>query len=150
MTNLMIFHAGTGTFFGLNDRDVYVIDTDKLTDEMNQEIDETGEIPDEAIDSEAAVPFPEFVKSQGTDLTWGNCIAYSPSSIREEIRESLWEIYADDEDDKAVLEWGKTATNDELNQVASYILSDHQIWGSFAEDIIEGLREGYRWSKEKK
>lgn len=148
MKNLMIFHAGTGTFFSLNDDSVYVIDEDKLTDEMNQEIDETGEVPAEAIDSGAAIRWAEFVGQQN-DLTWGNCVAYSPSSIREEVRESLTRY--DSDDDKVVLAWaGEVATDDDLNEIASYILQGDHIWDSFTTDLMDGLREGYRWSQEKR
>lgn len=146
--NLMIFHAGTGTYFGLNDGDVYVIDPDKMTDDMNHELDETGEMPAEAIDSEACVSWEEFINANTTDLTWGNCIAYSPSAIREEITESLLARYESDKD-QAVLTWAATATDDDLNEIASYILQSDLIWTTYIDDLMDGLREGYRWSQEK-
>lgn len=91
----------------------------------------------------------ESVRDNLTDLTWGNCVAYSPSSIREEIRESLSSRYESD-DDKVVLAWARTvADDDDLNEIAGYILQGDHIWDSFAEDLMDGLREGYRWSKEK-
>lgn len=147
--NLMIFHAGTGTYFGLNDDDVYVIDIDKMTDEMNAELDDTGEMPAEAIDSEAAISWQEFAEKTGTDLHWGNCVAYSPSAIREEIRESLSDKF-ESTHDKKVLEWAINASNEDLDEVASFILQGDHIWTTFTEDLISGLREGYRWAQEKK
>lgn len=92
----------------------------------------------------------ENVRDNLTDLTWGNTIAYSPSSIRTEIRESLWEAYSDNNDDKEVLEWAEKATDNQLNEIAEYILQGNHIWERYTEDLIEGLREGYRWSKEAK
>lgn len=142
--NLMIFHAGTGTYFGLGDDDVYVIDPDKMTDEMNDELDDTGEMPAEAIDSEACVSWEEFMKNMN-DLTWSNCIAYSPTSIREELEETLSDTYSGEE----WLAWAENASDDELNEVARYILSADDVWQNFTINLVEGLREGYRWSQQK-
>lgn len=146
--NVIIYHAGTGTYFGLNDPDVYVIDLDKMTDDMTQELDDTGEVPSEALDTSAATRWAEFIGQQN-DLTWGNCIAYSPSAIREEIRESLsWKYEADR--DKTVLEWALTASDDALNEVASYIIQSDHIWETYGIDLMDGLREGFLWSQEVK
>lgn len=41
----MVYHAGTGTYFGLDDG-VLLIDTDTLTDEQRWELSESGEMPD--------------------------------------------------------------------------------------------------------
>lgn len=62
----MIFHAGTGTYFGLTDPDVYVIDPDNITDEEWDEIDGCGEIPESVIDSDRATRWAEFVSQQLT------------------------------------------------------------------------------------
>lgn len=43
----MIYHAGTGTYFGLDDG-VLLIDTDTLTDEQRWEMSESGEMSDTA------------------------------------------------------------------------------------------------------
>lgn len=142
MTTYLI-HAGTGTIIDADDG-VYILDSENLTEEQTAVL-ESGD------DTEIVALATELNKRfQMTDLTWANCIAYSPSSIRTEIRESLWEVYSEDDNDKAVLEWAEKASDDELNTVASYILSDHYIWGTFTDDLIDGLREGYRWSKEAK
>ena len=90
----------------------------------------------------------ENVRDNLTDLTWGNCVAYSPSAIRTEIHESLsWKF--ESPDDKPILEWALNASDDDLNEVASYILSGDHIWDTFATDLMDGLREGFRWSKER-
>lgn len=90
----------------------------------------------------------ENVRDNLTDLTWGNCVAYSPSAIRTEIRESLsWKF--ESPDDKPILEWALNASDDDLNEVASYILSGDHIWDTFATDLMDGLREGFAWSKER-
>ena len=88
----------------------------------------------------------EDVRDNLTDLTWGNTVAYSPSAIRTEVRESLSEYYPDEE----WIAWAENATDDELNEVASYILQQDDVWQNFTINLVEGLREGYRWSKEVK
>lgn len=138
MTTYLV-HAGTGTIINADD-DVYIITVTEGNEPVSDDDD----------DALVALALYKGTRFQLNDLTWANCIAYSPSSIRTEIRESLWEAYSEDDNDKAVLEWAEKASDDELNTVASYILSDHYIWGTFTEDLIDGLREGYRWSKEAK
>jgi hypothetical protein len=92
----------------------------------------------------------EYAETHGkpintTDLKWGNCIAYSPSAIREEILEGLRDDYPDY---KAALEWGLSATDDQLNEVASYIIQNDSVWETYKTDLLDGLREGLRWSQE--
>lgn len=91
----------------------------------------------------------EDVRDNLTDLTWGNTVAYSPSAIRTEIRESLWEGFSHDENDKAVLEWAEKATDNQLNEIAEYILQGNHIWDSYISDLIDGLRQGFEWAKSK-
>lgn len=132
MTTYLV-HAGTGTIIDVND-DVYIVTVTSETD--------LGDDDDALI---------QLAKTQGqrflhNDLTWGNTVAYSPSAIREEIRESLSEYYPDEE----WLLWGQNATDEELDGVASYILSSDDVWQNFTLNLIDGLREGYRWSKKVK
>ena len=96
------------------------------------------------------VRISEYAKTHGrkintTDLAWNNSIAYSPSSIRKEIMEVLMESYPSDKD---ALDWGLSASDAELNEVASYIITADGMWEEFHRNIMEGLREGLRWSKE--
>lgn len=137
MTSFIV-HPGTGTVIA-TDECVIVNVPDEVLDTMPD--DEEG---DEFI--------CEFADEHGrninqTDLSWGNCIAYSPSSIREEIIEVLKESYPDD---KEALDWGLTASDAELNEVASYIITADGMWEEFHNNIMDGLREGLRWSKEAK
>lgn len=137
----LIYHSGTGTYFDVND-DVFVIDARKLSDDERKALDDGDDsILDFVIEDGRGKPL--FV----SDMTWGNTVSYSPSSIREEIRESLYEKYPDDE---PVLEWAMTASDDELNSVAGYIMNASDIWDSFITNLIDGLREGYRWSLDKR
>lgn len=92
----------------------------------------------------------ENVRDNLTDLTWGNTIAYSPNAIREEVRESLWEYYSDDEQLRPVLEWVETASDEQLNEVASYILQNDEVWQSYSNSLLDGLIEGHKRNKETK
>lgn len=132
MTTYLI-HAGTGTIIDASD-DVYVVTVTAET------------VVGDDDDAMVTLAMSNGKRLELNDLTWGNCVAYSPSSIREEIRESLSEYYGDEE----WLSWAENATDDELNAVARYILSADDVWQNFSTNLVEGLREGYRWSKEAK
>lgn len=130
-----LVHAGTGTIINAHD-DVYVV---TLPEEDDPEwFHEDDEIIDLAT--------TQGKRLELNDLTWGNTVAYSPTAIRTEVRESLGEYYPDE----PWLEWAENATDDELNEVASYILQQDDVWQNFTINLVEGLREGYRWSKEVK
>lgn len=133
MTRL-IYHAGTDTFFDADDG-VFVIDTDTMTEDEQRSLGEGDDgVLESVIDDGRATPL--FL----SDMTWTNTVSYSPSSIREEIRESLYERYPDD---KAVLDWAMSASDANLNAIAGYIMNAPDIWDSFISNMIEGLRWGY-------
>jgi hypothetical protein len=138
MSVTYIVHPGTGTVIA-SDECVIVNVPDEVLDN----------VPDDEEHDDVIV---DYAKENGrdintTDLKWGNCVAYSPSAIREEILESLRDYFPDD---KEALDWGLSATDDQLNEVASYIIQSDTIWETYRTDIIDGLREGLRWSKEDK
>jgi|TARA_B110000263_G_scaffold151031_1_gene131085 hypothetical protein len=64
MSDVLIYHSGTGAFFGADD-DVYMIDIDLLNDdereEVYEEIEGCGEIPWETVEK-IAVPFGRPVR----------------------------------------------------------------------------------------
>ena len=129
----LLYHAGTGTYFSAEDG-VYVIDTEDL-------IEDPEFVADSLIANGKAKPLVL------TDLEWGNCISYSPRTIREEIDEMMEFVGADDED-RPALEWAMNqATDEQLNSVASYILDDDQMWIGYRANLIDGVREGFRWTQ---
>lgn len=131
----LIYHAGTGTYFSAEDG-VYLIDTEDL-------IEDPEFIADSLIANGKAKPL------RLTDLEWGNCVAYSPRAMREEIDEMMAFVGASDED-RPALEWAlNDATDEQLNNVATYILDDDTMWISYRSNIIDGVREGFRWSQMK-
>lgn len=137
MTSFIV-HIGTGT----------VIATDECVI-VNVPDDVMDNVPDDREHDDIIVEYAgEYGRDiNQTDLSWNNSIAYSPSSIREEIVEALRERYPDD---KEALDWGMSASDDELNEVASYIITADGVWENFHSDLMDGLREGLRWSKEDK
>lgn len=126
----LIYHAGSGTYFSAEDG-VYVIDSDDLMNDPELSIAnliENGQARSLVL----------------TDLEWRNCIAYSPRAMREEIDEML--EFSGTDDDRHALEWAmNVATDEQLNSVATYILDNDQMWIDYRVNIIDGVREGYRW-----
>lgn len=132
MTTYLV-HAGTGTIINAHD-DVYVVTVTADT------------VIGDDDDAVVTLAMSNGKRLEINDLTWGNTVAYSPTAIRTEVRESLSEYYPDEE----WIAWAENATDDELNEVASYILQQDDVWQNFTINLVEGLREGYRWSKEVK
>jgi hypothetical protein len=127
-----IYHEGTGT----------IIDASEcVLVDVPDDLDMTG---DDYFDDEVVERLADEIGRpiNTTDLTFGNCVAYSPSAIRQEVRENL---SYNDAIDETVLAWALRATDDQLNAVASYILnSSANVWDSYTEDLVDGLIEFYR------
>ena len=86
---------------------------------------------------------------QVNDLTYGNTMAFSPEALREEARALLDAGFASDESRRDAFSWcANIATDDQLNQVASYILDDDDLWRTFRTSVIDGLLQGLAWHKE--
>lgn len=134
MTRYLV-HAGTGTIINADDG-VYLIDTEILTPE-NTAIVENG-------DETEIVELAQRIGQPINDLTYGNVVAFSPSAIRTEIRESLWENFPEDHD---LLEWAEKLPDGELNSIASYILQDDSLWDRYPEMVLDGLRQGRAWAR---
>jgi hypothetical protein len=133
MTKLIV-HIGTGTIIPADECLVVTI-TDDLYP-LDHEIVERAEEDGKPLNL--------------TDLTYRNTVAFSPSSLRSEAEEALSQGFATD-DDIAYLTWtAEVATDDELSSVADYILNDDTLWGEYNTTVMDGMRQGYRWSKENK
>lgn len=127
-----IYHEGTGTIIDANE--CVLVD-------VPDDLDMTG---DDYFDDEVVERLADEIGRpiNTTDLTFSNCVAYSPSAIRQEVRENL---SYNDAIDETVLSWALRATDDQLNAVASYILnSSANVWDSYTEDLVDGLIEFYR------
>jgi hypothetical protein len=134
MTKLVV-HVGTGTIIPADECLVVTI-TDDLYP-LDHEIVERAEEDGKPLNL--------------TDLTYRNTVAFSPSALRSEAEEQLSNGYATDDDTIAYLTWtAEVATDDELNEVAGYILNDDGLWGEYNTTVMDGMRQGFAWSKEKK
>ena len=128
-----IVHPGTGTIIDADDG-VYLIDTETMTPHHTA-------IMLDADDNEI-VELAQEIGRPINDLSYTNSIAYSPASIREEVRESL--RYKMSDDDKEMLDWAETtASADNLETIAQYILSSDSLWADYQEHLIDGLRWGF-------
>lgn len=134
-----IVHAGTGTIIECGD-DVFVVDTANLND-LEMLIVTEGDDSDIV---DLAVEKNDRLSQYMNDLRWGNCIAYSPSAIREEVSQDIFEAYMN-EDEQHIIKWVlEEATDDQLNEIAQFILNDDSMWISYNEDLAHGLRFGYK------
>jgi hypothetical protein len=144
MTKLVV-HIGTGTIIDADE--CVIVDTDKFDDH-----DEARMSGDDYFDDTAVVEIAERIGTplNLTDLTFRNTVAFSPSALRSEAEEQLSQGYATD-DSIAYLTWtAEVATDDELNEVAGYILNDDTLWGEYNTTVMDGMRQGFAWFKEKK
>ena len=144
MTKLVV-HIGTGTIIDADE--CVIVDTDKFDDH-----DEARMSGDDYFDDSVVVEIAERIGTplNLTDLTYRNTVAFSPSALRSEAEEQLSQGYATD-DSIAYLTWcAEVATDDELNEVAGYILNDDALWGEYNTTVMDGMRQGFAWSKEKK
>ena len=141
MTKLIV-HIGTGTIIDADE--CVIVDVEKL-DDHDTALENDGD------DSDVVGVAERIGKPLNlTDLTYRNTVAFSPSALRSEADELLSQGYYDaDEDILKQLAWcAEVATDDELNQVAGYILNDDTLWGEYNTTVMDGIRQGFTWSKE--
>jgi hypothetical protein len=137
MSRLLV-HVGTGTILDLDDGCVFINLPDSLVDADEDEIVEYADTHGRPVNT-----------SVHDDVTYGNIVCYSPSSLREEAREIIHDIT--DEYTKEALQFViSKATDKDLYDMAGFILNGETIWTTFREDIIEASRQALEWSKEQK
>ena len=142
MTKLII-HIGTGTIIDADE--CVIVDVEKLDDHDTALVNDGDDSDVVEIAGRLGKPL------NLTDLSFRNTVAFSPSSLRSEAEEALSQGFATDDDDIAYLTWTReVATDDELNSVADYILNDDAMWGEYNTTVMDGMRQGYKWSKENK
>ena len=142
MTKLII-HIGTGTIIDADE--CVIVDVEKLDDHDTALVNDGDDSDVVEIAERLGKPL------NLTDLSFRNTVAFSPSSLRSEAEEALSHGFYTDDDDIAWLTWtSEVATDDELSSVADYILNDDTLWGEYNTTVMDGMRQGYRWSKENK
>ena len=142
MTKLIV-HIGTGTIIDADE--CVIVDVDRLDDHDTTLVNDGDDSDVVEIAERLGKPL------NLTDLSFRNTVAFSPSSLRSEAEEALSQGFYTDDDDIAWLTWtSEVATDDELSSVADYILNDDTLWGEYNTTVMDGMRQGYRWSKENK
>ena len=142
MTKLIV-HIGTGTIIDANE--CVIVDVDRLDDHDTTLVNDGDDSDVVEIAERLGKPL------NLTDLSFRNTVAFSPSSLRSEAEEALSQGFYTDDDDIAWLTWtSEVATDDEQSSVADYILNDDTLWGEYNTTVMDGMRQGYRWSKENK
>jgi hypothetical protein len=142
MTKLVI-HIGTGTIIDADE--CVIVDVEKLDDHDTALVNDGDDSDVVEIAERLGKPL------NLTDLSFRNTVAFSPSSLRSEAEEAISQGFATDDDDIAYLTWtSEVATDEELSSVADYILNDDTMWNEYNTTVMDGMRQGYRWSKENK
>ena len=142
MTKLVI-HIGTGTIIDADE--CVIVDVERLDDHDTTLVNDGDDSDVVEIAERLGKPL------NLTDLSFRNTVAFSPSSLRSEAEEALSQGFATDDDDIAYLTWtSEVATDEELSSVADYILNDDTMWNEYNTTVMDGMRQGYRWSKENK
>jgi hypothetical protein len=142
MTKLVV-HIGTGTIIDADE--CVIVDVEKLDDHDTALVNDGDDSDVVEIAGRLGKPL------NLTDLSFRNTVAFSPSSLRSEAEEAISQGFATDDDDIADLTWtAEVATDDELSGVADYILNDDTMWNEYNTTVMDGMRQGYRWSKENK
>jgi hypothetical protein len=79
------------------------------------------------------------------DVTYGNAMLFSPSALRENAREVIgigaYDLFPDTKD--ALLWVAGIATDEELQETGSWILSDDDLWETYNLSFMEGIREAH-------
>lgn len=142
MTKLIV-HIGTGTIIDASE--CVVVDTDLFDNEDKARL--TG---DDYFDDSAVCDIAERLgtpvnTSVSADVTYGNAMLFSPSALRENAREVIgigaYDLFPDTKD--ALLWVAGIATDEELQETGSWILSDDDLWETYNLSFMEGIREAH-------
>jgi len=137
-----IVHEGTGTIISADECVIVSVPREILDAMSGDDYFDDQQVLDLAVEAGKPINL--------TDMTYGNTMAFSPSALREEAREMIdAELFGTEESWHEALVWcANTATDDELNAVASYILDDDDLWRTFRVSVTDGLLQGLIWHKE--
>lgn len=139
----LIVHRGTGTVIDADDG-VYVIDTDAIKDEAIIKLLEDG---DESDVVEVAVMNGTKITSEDMELNWRNCMAFTPSSLRQEVDENP---FVSKKLAEGVADWLKNAGHIEFEQIADEILNDELIWAHYCDIVAQAINEVFDRSQKGK
>lgn len=140
----LIYHKGTGTYFGLDDSTVIIdlsahrdIDIYNLADEMDTRGDQIAE------------QYGQQIRLADNDLTWGNSVSFSPTALRTEARElansGAFNMLDGEDPAYTVCKWiTDQATDADLAMVAEYALQTDHLWDTFQTLWLEAAEVIHR------
>lgn len=116
--------------------------SDKYRDMMKPYKDlSRDELMDVVRDLLDSLALTEIVMNQPkSDLTYSNSMSFSPTAIREDVSE-IMDNYDKDSEQYQAFKWALQASDNELNAVASFILSDDDLWNTYRSSLVNGLVE---------
>lgn len=142
----LIIDATSGTI--LNMGDCYIVDSQHLGDDLVYSDSEIGEIAEKH-----GIYIADMARDTGFgDNKYRFTVSYSPLSLRDEANTLIdGGIFGEDEEEYQFLAWaGQDATDEELAELADYIMADDSVWDGFKSHVIDGLRGYFADIKEKK
>lgn len=132
----LIVHVGTGTVIDADDK-VFVIDTDAIHDEALGKLLEDG---DEADVVNIAKEKGRRISSDLLELTYGNCMAFTPTALKQEIEENT---FVTNKLNDGVAQWLRNATAEEYQAVADAIINDELLWQYYCEIVADAMNNTY-------
>lgn len=137
MSTMLIVHKGTGTVIDADDG-VWVVDSEAITD---PEVLRTLEEGDEYDMAEIAVNHGRRIDSELLEMTYRNCIAFTPTALRVEVEENS---FIRNRLGHEITEWMKSADREALDKIANFIMNDELLWQNYCEIVAESIRATHR------
>lgn len=139
--------TNTGTWGALEG--VVILNMDDLTPEQQEVlIDDHGDSDINALGKAVGKRLLPMLENSGFgDLTFSNCVAYSPQALRDEAV-SMREGFPLEEE-LEMLEWvSNKATNEELQMMGAYALSGDKGWVEYYENALDAMHWGFKQFKD--
>ena len=133
----LIVHAGTGTIIDADD-DVYIIDTDAIKDESLGALLEDG---DESEVIDIAIKSGRKLRSDELEMSYGNSMTFTPTSIRQEIQENP---FMPKKLEEGVSEWLENASQDDFDFIAGLVMADELLWQNYMDILAHAINETFR------
>jgi hypothetical protein len=138
----LIIDAVTGTI--LNAEGCYIV----------EEKDILGEDLSDSEISALAERVGKSVQKMGTDTGWGDnsyrySVSYSPLSLKDEA-DSLIEggVFVKEDSAYWALQWAMNeATQEQLEDISSYIMEHDSVWNDFRDNLLEGIMWLYKQTR---
>jgi uroporphyrinogen-III synthase len=138
----LIIHAGTGTVIDADD-DVFIIDTNLIHDDVLGPFLEDG---DEEEIVEIAKENGRRINSEQLEMTYRNCVAFTPTALRYEVAENSGVTRRLD---RETIEWAATTSAQNLDYVAELIMNDEILWERYTEIVAEAISAAHTKTKGK-